>query len=75
MIMCGNFDEATNGYKIYINNTEIAFVVQIKYLGVLIDNKLMFHKHINYLFKKIKTNVSICIDLLAAYFTTLHFFV
>lgn len=48
-----NFDETANEHNVYINNTEITFVQQIKCLGDLIDNKLLFHDHVNFLCKKI----------------------
>jgi hypothetical protein len=38
--------------KILINSTEIEIVDCIKYLGVYIDNKLKFHKHCDYICKK-----------------------
>ena len=48
-------DEATNlEFKIKINNTVIEKVTEAKFLGAIIDEKLTWSAHINYLCKKLK---------------------
>ena len=42
-----------NSYKIEINNEQIEQVKKIKYLGVIIDDKLLFKEHCNYMVSKI----------------------
>lgn len=48
MVLNSNLE---NGIK--INNNEIEIVEEIKYLGLVIDNKLNFKAHINYICKKL----------------------
>lgn len=48
----------TNEYQIIINGCEIEKVSNIKYLGILLDNKLTFKENINYLCKKVAKKIS-----------------
>lgn len=48
---------------IFINTVELSIVHQIKYLGVIIDDNLIFDKHVNYICKKVGMKVSVLIRL------------
>jgi len=39
---------------VYINNKAIPQVQKLKYLGIIVDNKLLFREHINYVADKCK---------------------
>ena len=47
-------DDATTNLEVKINDTVIEKVTEAKFLGVIIDEKLTWSAHINYLCKKIK---------------------
>lgn len=44
---------------VYINNSEISIVNEIKYLGLNIDSKLNWNSHINFLIKKLSPYVGV----------------
>lgn len=46
-----------NNVALYLNDEEIQCVVDIKYLGIHIDNKLKFDLHANYICKKISKKI------------------
>lgn len=48
------FSNKSNKCNIYVNCNKIVFSNQIKYLGVIIDNKLKFIKHSEYVIDKAK---------------------
>ena len=43
----------SSAFKININNTEIKCVEYVKYLGILLHNKLSWKSHVSSLFSKI----------------------
>ena len=45
--------------KLYLNNVELERVTQIKYLGFIIDEKLSWKAHINYISLKISKNIAV----------------
>lgn len=51
---CMAFTRKASKCKIYIENVRIEFVHQFKYLGVIIDDKLRFIKHTEYIIDKAK---------------------
>ena len=55
--------------NLYLNNTEVERVTQIKYLGYIIDEKLSWKAHINYVSLKISKNVAI-LKKLTKFFNT-----
>jgi hypothetical protein len=48
-----------NNIKLYIDNTKIELVNSFKYLGVIIDHKLKFNDHAEYIIKKIAKKVGV----------------
>lgn len=52
-MIIGNKNTQNLQNKIYINGTEIERVTEIKYLGIMIDEKLQFSKHCESMEKKI----------------------
>lgn len=50
-------DEDLSGLK--INNESIQKVNSIKYLGIIIDNKLKFEEHINYIVEKVMKKIGV----------------
>ena len=44
--------------KVKIDNEELECVSQIKYLGVMIDNKLKFNSNVDYIVKKVARKIS-----------------
>lgn len=48
----------SNGHVIQINSTNIDFVKQIKYLGIILDPQLTFAQHVDYLCKKIGKKIA-----------------
>ena len=48
-----------NELKVIIDNNEINKVACTKFLGVIIDQKLLWHEHINYTQKKIAKGIAI----------------
>ena len=55
--------------KLYLNNTEVERVTQIKYLGYIIDEQLSWKAHINYVSLKISKNIAI-LKKLTKFFNT-----
>jgi len=52
MLMTGRKRKEKKGIEVYNNNKKLNQVNQIRYLGILFDNKLTFHEHINYIEEK-----------------------
>lgn len=50
-----NSDISNNNLKIVINNKEICRVTKIKFLGVLLDEKLLFNEHVKYVANKVNS--------------------
>ena len=49
--------------EVKINSVSINQVYQVKFLGLIIDNKLSWHPHINYLLKKVSKNMCVLYKL------------
>ena len=43
-------------FPLYLNNTRIEWQPEVKYLGVIIDNKLKWKSHLDYIYKKKPSN-------------------
>lgn len=56
--MCIGFDNINPRFCVKINDCDLSEVTVIKYLGVMIDNKLNFNKNIEYLIKKIYKKIA-----------------
>ena len=46
-----------SAYGITVNNIDVEFVSSFKYLGIIIDNKLDFKEHVDYLEKKVRKKI------------------
>ena len=55
--------EATTNLKLYLDSTNLNVVKSVKYLGVIIDNKLFFNDHINYINYKVSRGIGIMTKL------------
>lgn len=58
-MMISNKKVNTSNVSIKIDNEIIEFVSEIKYLGVIIDSKLNFEKHVDYICKKASRKVGV----------------
>ena len=56
-------EKATTKFLIYLNSTNFNIAKSVKYLGVLINNKLVFDNHINYINHKVSRRVGIITKL------------
>ena len=53
MLFTTRFIDLTNIPVITFNNTILEWVLEIKYLGIILDNKLSFNSHIDFICKKL----------------------
>ena len=58
MLISNIFDNILPGC-IKLNDIDMNFVTDIKYLGVFLDNKLKFDKHLNYICSKISKSIGV----------------
>ena len=49
----------SDGFSLLLNSLELKRVDQFKYLGVILDENLSFHKHVKTLSSKISLNIGI----------------
>ena len=47
-----------NESSIYIGSTKITFETEVRYLGVILDSKLLWNVHIKFLVKKLKASIA-----------------
>ena len=52
-----------DSFSVKIDECELENVVKYKYLGVLVDNELNWHKHVNYVIQKVFCTIALLLRL------------
>ena len=63
LIIPSTIKKATTNLKLYLDSTNLNTAKNLKYLGVIIDNKLFFNDHINYINHIVSRGVGIITKL------------
>ena len=80
-ILISNILDSVPIGSIKLDNFELDFILDTKYLGVIIDNQLKFDKHVNYICGKIAKSIGVLLrcksyvplsGLRCAYFSIIH---
>ena len=80
-ILISNILDSVPAGNIKLDDIELEFISDIKYLGVIIDNQLKFDKHVNYICGKIAKSIGVLLrcksyvplsGLRCIYFSIIH---